>query len=241
MSFVVAIDGPAAAGKSSVAREVARALGMLYVDTGAMYRALAVALRDAGIRPEDESTLAQRLASTRLEVVGPPAEPGIRLNGADVGDAIRAPEVGELASRLAAMPVVRRKLVEVQRALATRGPLVAEGRDLGTVVFPDAEVKVFLEAALDTRAQRRARELQARGLPVSLAEVLDQLRQRDERDRSRADSPLRAAADSILIDSRGKTIGEVVEKILEAVRAHPRWPGPAGTEAGRGAPPGPAG
>jgi cytidylate kinase len=234
VSFVVAIDGPAAAGKSTVAREVARALGMLYVDTGAMYRALAVKLRDAGIRPDDESALDRCLSATRLEIAGTVAEPVIRLDGALVGDAIRAPEVGEMASRLAAMPRVRRMLVEVQRALAARGPLVAEGRDLGTVVFPDAEVKIFLEAELETRARRRARELQARGLPVPAAQVLEELRQRDERDRSRADSPLRPAPDSIRIDSRDKTIGEVVERILEAIRSHPRWSGPAGAGAAPG-------
>src|SRR5204863_6454050 len=136
------------------------------------------------------------------------------LDGAEVSDAIRTPEVSEMASRLAAQTPVRRRLVEIQRALATRGPLVAEGRDLGTVVFPDAEVKIYLDADLDTRAARRARELQSRGIAVAVADVREDLARRDERDRTRTDSPLQRAADATVIDTTGMSLETQVEAVL---------------------------
>ena len=224
MSFVVTIDGPAAAGKSTTARAAASRLGFLYVDTGALYRALALKLETLGI-PADRPELVERsLADTRLDLSGSPEHAHVWLDGADVSGEIRTPVVGELASRLAAMPPVRRHLVGIQRALRARGPLVAEGRDLGTVVFPDAEVKVFLDADLGTRARRRARELEMRGIPVRPEEVEEELTRRDERDRSRQDSPLRSAPDATRIDTGGMTAEQVVEAVLEAVRTHPAFP-----------------
>lgn len=234
MSFVVTIDGPSAAGKSTVAREVATRLGFLYVDTGALYRALALKLRRLGAAPDDPAAVAGMLAGTALDLSGSPAEPHVWLDGEDVGGQIRTPEVSELSSRVAALPAVRRWLVRIQRSLRERGPVVGEGRDLGTVVFPDAEVKIYLDADPATRARRRARELEERGLPVPFERVLEEMERRDRRDRTRADSPLRAAEGAVVIESSGLDAAQVVEEVLRVVRAHPGWrlaagaPGPGG-------------
>ncbi len=227
MSFVITIDGPAAAGKSTVARAVAAVLGFLYVDTGALYRALALKLAEAGGSPEDPVAVERLLAGTRLDLSGSPDRPHVWLDGEDVGARIRSPEVSELSSRLAAVPAVRRWLVGLQRGLRERGPLVAEGRDLGTVVFPDAEVKVYLDADPETRARRRAKELAERGLEARFEEVLAGIQRRDQRDRTRADSPLRPAPGAVVIESTGRDAAAVLEEVLRVVRAHPGWPAPA--------------
>jgi cytidylate kinase len=224
MSFVVTIDGPSAAGKSTTARAVAERLGFVYVDTGALYRAVALKALHEGISPDDHARLETCLAGTRVELSGSPAHSHVWLDSRDVSLEIRTPEVSELSSRLAALPFVRRRLVEVQQALRARGPLVAEGRDLGTVVFPDADVKIFLEADLDTRAYRRHRELQARGIASTLDEVRADLDRRDHRDRTRADSPLRAPEGAARVDTSGMDIEQQVEAVIEAVRTHPRCP-----------------
>ena len=230
MSFVVTIDGPSAAGKSTTARAVAARLGFLYVDTGALYRALALKLQWQGGTPDDTASVERLLAGTRLELSGSPGHPHVWLDGEDVSDRIRTPEVSESSSQLAALPVVRRWLVGAQRGLRERGPLVAEGRDLGTVVFPDAEVKLYLDADAPTRALRRARELAQRGLAVPVEQVLEEIQRRDERDSTRADSPLRPPEDGVVIQGAGKEVGEVVEEVLRVVRAHPSCPEPpAGT------------
>ena len=196
--MVVAIDGPAGAGKSTVARAVARALGFHFLDSGAMYRAAAL----AALRGDDP---------TRAEV-----EVGERvlLDGEDVTAAIRAPEVSAQASRLAADPAVRRSLVARQREVLALGDHVAEGRDIGTVVAPDAEVKVFLTASPEERARRRAAELGA-----DRERVLRELRERDARDASRAASPLVAAPDAVQLDTTGLGVDEVVERIVALVGA----------------------
>jgi cytidylate kinase len=252
MSFVVTIDGPSAAGKSTVAREVATRLGFLYVDTGALYRALALKLRRRGAAADDPATVAGMLADTALDLSGSPAEPHVWLDGEDVSGEIRTPEVSELSSRVAALPPVRRWLVRLQRSLRERGPVVGEGRDLGTVVFPDAEVKIYLDADPATRARRRALELGQRGLPVPLEQVLTEMERRDERDHTRADSPLRAAEGAVVIESSGLAAAQVVEAVLRVVRAHPACPesarasgapgpgGATGPRAGPGGRPGPA-
>ena len=225
MSFVVTIDGPAAAGKSTTARAIAQRMGWRYLDTGAYYRALASkALR---LEVPLENHAAARLAGeTRIEFSGDPASPHVLLDGADVTDAIRTAEVSEGASRIAAFPGVRRLLVEWQRTLREREPLVGEGRDLGTVVFPDAEVKLYLDADLDTRAQRRFTEMVLRGLTARLDAVRAEMKSRDERDRSRADSPLRPAPDAIVVDTSGMDIEHQVSAALAVIRAHPRCPPP---------------
>jgi CMP/dCMP kinase len=199
---VVAIDGPAGAGKSSVARAVAGELGFTYLDTGAMYRAVALAARERGAQP---GTIASTL---KIDADGG----RVRLDGRDVTDAIRAPEVSEAASRAAADPDVRRAVVELQRRLLASGDWVAEGRDIGTVVAPDAEVKVFLTADPEERARRRAVEL---GLDP--ARVLAEQTIRDERDRTREHSPLEPAAGAVVLDSTHLTLAEVVRWIAELV------------------------
>ncbi len=223
MSFVVTIDGPAAAGKSTTARAIAQQLGWRYLDTGAYYRALALkGLREGP--PHDDAAATRLARETRIEFSGDPARPHVLLDGEDVTDSIRSPDVSEGASRVAAFPGVRRLLVKWQRSLREREPLVGEGRDLGTVVFPDAEVKLFLDADLDTRAQRRSAELLLRGLPAGLDAVREEMRSRDERDRSRADSPLMPAADATVLDTTGMDLKRQVAAALAVIRAHPDCP-----------------
>ena len=196
--MVIAIDGPAGAGKSTVARGVAEALGFAYLDSGAMYRAVALAaLRGAEDPAAADVGLGER----------------VLLEGEDVTGAIRAPEVSAMASRLAADPAVRRALVARQRALVAEGDHVVEGRDIGTVVAPDAALKVFLTASPQERAHRRAREL-----GVDAARVLRELRERDERDRSRAASPLVPAVDAVEVDTTGLGVDEVVARVVALAR-----------------------
>jgi cytidylate kinase len=195
--MVVTIDGPAGAGKSTVARAVAERLGFTYLDSGAMYRCVALASRERGVEP------ARAAREARIELGD-----RVFLDGRDVTEEIRSPEVSEAASCVAAAPEVRRALVEKQRALLASGDWVAEGRDIGTVVAPGAEVKVFLEASPQERARRRADQLGAE--PEA---VLAEQAERDERDRTRADSPLRPAADAIIIDTTGLGADEVVERV----------------------------
>ena len=227
-SFVVTIDGPAAAGKSTTARAVARALGFLYVDTGALYRALAVKVQSGGIPPDDVAAVERCARETQLGLSGSPEHPLVWLDGADVSGEIRTPQISELASRLAAQTGVRRRLVEIQRALRDRGPLVGEGRDLGTVVFPDAEVKIYLDADAETRSRRRQRELERRGIPVPLDTVREEVLRRDERDRTRADSPLAPAPGAIVVDTTGMDVDRQVDEVLRIIRDHPRFPEVAG-------------
>ncbi len=227
MSFVVTIDGPGAAGKSTTARAVAARLGILYLDTGAMYRALALKVLDLGIPLDDEGAVAAVAADPEIDLSGSPDEPHVWLDGRDVSGSIRTPAVSEVASRLAALQPVRRRLVDFQRRIRDRGPLVAEGRDVGTVVFPDAEVKIFLEADLESRARRRCRELQERGIAAALDDVREELERRDARDRTRLASPMRPAEGATLIDTTGMNVGEQIEAVLEAARSHPGCPGAA--------------
>jgi len=230
MSFVVTIDGPAAAGKSTTARAIAQRLGWRYLDTGAFYRALGLKLmRRGGTLAEAEAGAFAR--ESVIEFSGDPDRPRLVLDGEDVTEAIRTPAASDAASRVAALPSVRRQLVEWQRALRAREPLVGEGRDLGTVVFPDAEVKLYLDADLDTRAERRRREMRLQGLEVAIEDVREEMRVRDERDRSRSDSPLRAAADATHLDTTGMDLERQVEAVLAIVRAHPAFPA---RKAGRG-------
>lgn len=223
MSFVVTIDGPAAAGKSSTARAIAQRLGWRYLDTGAYYRALALKGLRVGL-PVDDVAATRLAGETRIEFSGDPVRAHVLLDGEDVTEAIRTPDVSEGASRVAAFPGVRRLLVEWQRALREREPLVGEGRDLGTVVFPDAEVKIYLDADLETRVHRRLREQNERGIASAHAEVLKEMKARDERDRSRANSPLLPAKDAVRLDTTGMTLHDQIEAVLAEVRRHPRFP-----------------
>jgi cytidylate kinase len=217
MRFVITIDGPAAAGKSTTAREVASRLGYLYVDTGALYRALALKVRRAAVTPDDPAAVAACARASRLGLAGTAERPRVLLDGQDVTDEIRTPEVSELASRLAAHREVRACLVECQRALAEGHPVVAEGRDLGTVVFPQADVKIYLDADLETRARRRYRELTERGIAVALEEARQDLARRDERDRGRRESPLAVPPGAVVVDGTRLSVEEQVEAVLAAV------------------------
>ena len=209
--MLVAIDGPAGAGKSTVARELARELGFSYLDSGALYRA--VALLSLQEPDADPARLASEM-DVGLDDSTPAHEPGVLLDGHDVSADIRTPEVAAAASLVAADPAVRAALLAKQRALLSNGDWVAEGRDIGTVVAPDAELKVFLTADERERARRRA--LEQRQDPEA---VLAELAARDQRDRSRAHAPLRAAADALEIDTSSLTVAEVVDRIAGLVRA----------------------
>jgi cytidylate kinase len=214
---VVAVDGPAGAGKSSACRALAARLGFTYVDTGAMYRAVGVLADEAGVALDDDAALARLVAELRFEF----AEGGTRLlvAGRDLSDAIRAPAAGDLASRVSMRPVVRERLVALQRELGSRGGVVMEGRDIGTVVFPDAPVKLYLTAAPEERARRRALELRARGDTVDEAALARELAARDRRDSARAHSPLRPAADAVVLDTTRLDLAAVVEAMERLVRA----------------------
>jgi CMP/dCMP kinase len=206
---VIAIDGPVGAGKSTIARELARELGCVYLSTGAMYRAVAIAAQRAGLKPEDaanDDRLSELLARIRIEFNGE----RITLDGTDIFDQISAPEVSDLASKFSALKIVRERMGALQRAAGEKGGVVMEGRDIGTVIFPDAEIKFFLEADLEVRAERRFKELIAKGDSITREEVLRQLIERDERDRAREFAPLRRADDAIAIDSTKLTVAEVV-------------------------------
>lgn len=203
---MITIDGPAGVGKSTVARELARRLGFRFVDTGAMYRAVALRVKEAGLPPEDGSELQALLDRTTVEL----REDRVLLDGRDVSEAIRTPEVGELTSRLTTLPAVRQKVTPIQRRLAAAGGVVLEGRDTGSVVCPDAEVKFYLGASEEVRARRRTRELQARGTRRSLAEVREEIGQRDRQDRDRELAPLVVPDGAIVIDSTEKSVDQVV-------------------------------
>ena len=208
---IVAIDGPAGAGKSTVARQLARRLGFTIIDTGAIYRSVALAAQRAGISWEEDSGLARLLdAGLGLTFQGD----RVLLRGEDVTEAIRTPEISRGASVVSARPVVRQKLLQLQRDLGRAAPrgAVLEGRDIGTVVFPDADVKFFLTASDEARAQRRHAELNEKGLSVPLPEVLSDQRRRDKDDTERAIAPLRAAADAVVVDTTGFDMEQVVER-----------------------------
>lgn len=207
--LVIAIDGPAGSGKSTVARSVARRLGFTYIDSGAMYRAVALWALRLGMDLDDLHRMEQLAREARIELPGD----RVFLNGADVTAEIREPRVSEAASRVAAQPGVRRAMREEQRRIGSVGPAVMEGRDIGTVVFPDAQVKIFLDAQPDQRAQRRAKEL---GVPVE--DVARDLETRDQRDRSRAEAPLVQAPDAEYLDTTRLTPAQVEEAVLKLVR-----------------------
>lgn len=215
--IVVAIDGPAGAGKSTVARTVAARLGFVYVDSGAMYRAVALWAMRAGILEQDILKLEQLARESHISFV--PGNPQrVKLNGDDVTEAIRTPEVSAFASKVSAIPGVRRALVDLQRTLALDTSVVMEGRDIGSVVFPDAEVKIFLDAPPSVRVGRRAQELTERGASVDQAQTQRELAERDHRDRTRSEAPLVQAPDAVYIDSGGLGVEDVAEAVLKVIR-----------------------
>jgi cytidylate kinase len=215
----VTLDGPSGTGKSSVARGVARRLGAAYLDTGAMYRAATVAVLDAGVDPEDADAVARTVAAASIVVGTEAGSERVEVDGVDVAVRIRGAEVTRSVSAVSAVPAVRRQLVAQQRELAgTAGSVVVEGRDIGTVVLPDATLKVYLTAAPEVRAQRRAGQL---GLsePAEIDALAVDLRRRDEYDSSRADSPLRPAADAVVVDSSELDQQAVVDRVVALAEA----------------------
>ncbi|MEW6351938.1 MAG: (d)CMP kinase [Thermodesulfobacteriota bacterium] len=227
--FVVAIDGPAASGKSTVSRLLAQRLGFLLLDTGALYRVMALHLLRNGVSAEGGPISEAVLSSMDLRVEPEVGSMRLFLAGEDVSEVIRGDQIGSIASRFSARPEVRRALLELQRQIGAMGNVIAEGRDMGTVVFPDAAVKFFVCADLRERAGRRYRELVQRGEQTTLEEVLEDMRQRDERDESRKEAPMVQAPDAISVDTTGLDPEQVVEQLLSHI-ARKRSALPGGRE-----------
>lgn len=214
----VAIDGPSGAGKSTVARAAAARLGYVYVDTGAMYRAIGLAVCRRGISGEDAAGIAAALPEIEIRLAYQDGAQRVLLNDEDVSDAIRTPEIAHYASKVSAVPEVRQFLLDVQRDMAKKGNILMDGRDIGTVILPDAPVKIFLTASAEARAQRRFLELREKGQPVTLDEVLRDIRQRDHQDMTRAVAPLKQAEDAVLLDTSDITLEQSIEAVLRIIR-----------------------
>lgn len=215
MSMNIAIDGPAGAGKSTIAKRLAKKLGFIYVDTGAMYRAMAYYFLQHDIDAKDEKAIAAACLDVDVTITYENGEQQVLLNGENVNGVIRNEEVGNMASSTSVYPVVRKKLVELQRQLAKSADVIMDGRDIGTCVLPDAQVKIYLTASSATRAKRRFDELSEKGVSCDLAEIEKDIIDRDYRDMHRETSPLRQAEDAVLVDSSEMNIDEVVDAIYQ--------------------------
>ena len=215
MSMNIAIDGPAGAGKSTIAKRLAKKLGFIYVDTGAMYRAMAYYFLQHNIDAKDENAIAAACPDVDVTITYENGEQQVLLNGENVNGVIRNEEVGNMASSTSVYPVVRKKLVELQRQLAKSADVIMDGRDIGTCVLPDAQVKIYLTASSATRAKRRYDELTEKGVSCDLAEIEKDIIDRDYRDMHRETSPLRQAEDADLVDSSEMNIDEVVDAIYQ--------------------------
>jgi CMP/dCMP kinase len=217
--MIVAIDGPSGAGKSTLAKRIAKELRFTYLDTGAIYRALALKILRRGVDLDDTAALNAIVNDSDIDLRGRNGQLEVFLDGEDVSAAIRTPEVSQMASKASAIAMVRRRLLDLQRALGRRDNVVAEGRDIGTVVFPEAQVKIYLDASIEERARRRCDELRAAGREVTLAETISEMEERDKRDSQRDIAPLRKADDAFALDSSGLTADGVAEKVLQIIKS----------------------
>ena len=213
MSFNIAIDGPAGAGKSTIAKKLAKKISFIYVDTGAMYRAMGYYFIQHGIAAEDETGIQESCGKIQVSLAYENGVQKVLLNGTDISDKIRQEEVGNMASATSGYPFVRAKLLDLQRDMATQHNVIMDGRDIGTCVLPEAQLKVFLTASVEVRAKRRFDELTQKGESCDLEAIARDIKERDERDMNREIAPLRAAEDAVLLDSSNLNIDEVVEKI----------------------------
>lgn len=216
-TFKVAIDGPAGAGKSTIAKAAASKLGFVYIDTGAMYRAIGLFALRAGVETKNAEQVIPLLDDIKIAIRHTEEGQQIDLNGENVSEEIRKPEVSVAASNVAVIPEVRLKLVELQRMLAQKDNVIMDGRDIGTYVLPDADIKIFLTASVDARAKRRLDELEEKGIETTFAEVKQDMEYRDQNDASREFAPLKAAEDSILLDSTELTLDETTQKVLALI------------------------
>jgi len=216
--MIIAIDGPSGAGKSTLGRLIARELNLLYIDTGAMYRAVALAIIEAGLSTRDIPAIVRVAESAEINLAGDPDSLQVILNGQDISDKIRTEEVSHAASVISVIPEVRRALVVRQREMGRQGGVVLDGRDIGTVVFPEADIKFFLTAAPEERAARRYEEDRLRERDLTFEETLADINTRDQRDSTRADSPLAIAEDGVVIDSTELPIEAVFERMMEIIR-----------------------
>lgn len=216
MSFIVAMDGPAGAGKGTITKQVAQKLGYIYIDTGAMFRCVTLNIIQEGIEIKQEDRIKEILDKINIDM----QESGeIFLNGEEVSKTIREEEVNRFVSPISVIPMVREKLLEIQRKIAQGKNVIMEGRDIGTVVFPNADVKIYLDASAEERARRRLKQNQEKGISGSYEEVLKSIMDRDERDKNRKIAPLKQAEDAIYIDSTNMSIEEVVDKIVRIVKS----------------------
>ncbi len=216
--LTIAIDGPSGAGKSTVAKSLAKRLGYVYIDTGAMYRSVALRAKERGISPEDKLALSQLASSLRITFVTDGEQTHVLCNEKDVTEAIRTPEISRLASTISKQKELREVLVQMQREMGREGGVILEGRDIGTVVFPDAEVKFYLDAVGEERVKRRYHEMIEKGMKVDFKETLEELMQRDHHDMHRDHSPLKKAEDAMFIDTTHWSVKEVVAKMVRIIK-----------------------
>jgi cytidylate kinase len=214
----IALDGPSGAGKSSLAKVIAKEMHIVYVDTGALYRSIGLFVQGRGVDPKDAPAVIACLPDIRLEMVFENGEQHIYLCGEDVGDRIRTPEISMYASAVSAIPAVREFLLETQRAIARKSDVIMDGRDIGTVILPDAEVKIFLTASSEARAKRRTMELNAKGNPITYAQVLAEMLERDENDSTRKTAPAVPADDAVFLDNSELTAEETVAAALAIIQ-----------------------
>lgn len=213
----IALDGPSGAGKSSLARAIAKELKIVYVDTGALYRSIGLYVRSRDVDPKDEAGVIACLSDITLEMRFEGGEQHIYLNGSDVGDRIRTPEISMYASAVSAIPAVRAFLLDTQRSIAEKTSVIMDGRDIGTVILPDAEVKIFLIASPEARARRRTAELAAKGIQTTYEEVLADMAERDHNDKTRKTAPAVAAPDAVLLDNSDLTLAGTVAAALAII------------------------